>query len=152
MYGFTGGGLPPSVRTIFIEPFEVDANASAAGGISADVQREMQASLVRSLSVRLAGRERADAVVRGRITGYDESSMDPRPGANGRVEVTKSQVRISFDAEIYDVKQDRPLWRGSGLAGVGTYNPGSVQSVEAARAEAIRQIVQKVIDGAQSQW
>ncbi|MDB4947633.1 MAG: Rare lipoprotein [Gemmatimonadetes bacterium] len=148
-YHFTGGGLPAHVRTVFVEQFE---NNTPYGALSADAQRELQAQMIRSLGVRLASREAADAVVRGKISSYQEVQANIRPGDSGRISVNLSEVQIVFDAEIYDVKEDHPLWRGGSISAIGQYDPARNESVEIARAKAIRDMAQKVVDGAQSQW
>lgn len=149
MYGFTGGGLPPNIRTVFIEPFE---NGTPYLQLTTDVQLELQEDLPRSLGVRLAPRNVADAVVRGRISGYEETSANVRPSADqGRVDVLQAEVRITFEAEIYDVRNDRPLFRQSGLSAIGTYNP-TRERVETARTKAVEEVATKLVQGAQSQW
>jgi outer membrane lipopolysaccharide assembly protein LptE/RlpB len=149
LYHFTGGGLPSHVRTVFIEQFE---NDTPYGTLPSDAQRELQESLRRNLGLRLASRENADALVRGRIRDYREVQANITPGQQGRIDVNMSEVQIVFDAEIYDVKQDHSLWRGSSVSAVGQYNPARNESVDAARQKAIRELAQKVIEGAQSQW
>jgi hypothetical protein len=148
-YHFTGGGLPAHVRTVFIEQFE---NDTPYGILSSDAQRELQQDMIRSLGVRLASRENADAIVRGRISDYREVQANVRPGDEGRINVNLTEVQIVFDAEIYDVKQDHPLWRGSSISAIGQYNPARSETVDLARGKAIKDLAQKVIDGAQSQW
>ncbi|HET6762894.1 MAG TPA: LPS assembly lipoprotein LptE [Longimicrobiaceae bacterium] len=149
IYHFTGGGLPSHVRTVFIEQFE---NDTPYGTLPTDAQRELQESLRRNLGLRLASRENADAVLRGHIRDYREVQANVRPGQEGRIDVNLSEVQIVFDAEIYDVKQDRSLWRGSSVNAIGQYNPARNETVDVARSKAIHEMAQKVIEGAQSQW
>src|SRR5690348_10105334 len=67
-YGFAGGGLPSNIRTMAVLPFDNQTT-------SPDVQRElldaMRRELQKRLGVRDASESKADAVVRGVITGYD---------------------------------------------------------------------------------
>ncbi|MET0398437.1 MAG: LPS assembly lipoprotein LptE [Longimicrobiaceae bacterium] len=150
LYSFTGGGLPPNIRTMAVIPFE---NGTTEPVLSTDVQLRLQDQIPRKLGVRLADQRSADAVLRGRITGFDETtpSFRPNPGPGERVDVTGKQVRITFEAEIFDVKQDRSLWKGSGISALGTYQPNSEQA-QAGRQRAIDEMVQKILEGAQSQW
>lgn len=148
-YGFTGGGLPSTVRTVFVEGFQ---NETPYAILTTDVQLALQRELPRDLGVRLASQAAADAVVRGKITGYEELTTNVRPGGQrGTVDVLQYQVQIRFDAEIHHVKEDRLLWRGTGLVAQGTYDPNR-ERVEQARGEAIEELVDKLIQGAQSQW
>ena len=149
MYSFTGGGLPPNVRTVFIEPFE---NATPYLNLTTDVQLALQNDLPSSLGVRLAPRATADAVVRGRITDYREVQANVRASESpGKIDVLQAEVQIQFEAEIYDVKEDKPLYRANGQTAIGTYNPDREQ-VATGRAKAVTEMVQKMVQGAQSQW
>ncbi|HEX2091058.1 MAG TPA: LPS assembly lipoprotein LptE [Longimicrobiaceae bacterium] len=151
LYSFTGGGLPPGIRTLAVTPFE---NGTAEPVLGTDVHLRLQDQVPRKLGVRLADQRVADAVLRGRITGFDETtpafSANPQ-GQRDRINVVMREVRITFEAEIYDVRQDRSLWKGSGVTAIGNYQPGSEQS-QTGRVRAIDQMVQKIIEGAQSQW
>lgn len=149
-YSFTGGGLPPEIRTIAIVPFE---NATAEPVLSTDVQLRLQDEIPRKLGVRLADQRVAHAVLRGRITGFAETAPSFRatPGANDRVDVVQRQVQITFEAEIVDVRGDKSIWKGSGVSAVGNYQPNSEQA-QTGRERAIAEMVQKIIEGAQSQW
>jgi hypothetical protein len=149
-YGFTGGGLPGHVRTVAVLPFE---NETVQPLLETDIQREIQTSFPRNLGVRLAEQALADAVVRGRVTGYEEIAASVRPTgqAGTQIPVIQRQVRILYDAEIYDLREDRPIWRTQGQSVVGTYQPDS-ETPEAGRARAIREIVTRMVEGAQSQW
>lgn len=133
-----------------VVPFE---NATTEPVLSTDVQLRLQDQVPRKLGVRLADQRVADAVLRGRITGFDETTPSFRPdtGRGERVDVVQRQVRITFEAEIYDVRQDRTIWKGSGISALGNYQPGSEQA-QAGRTRAIDEMIQKILEGAQSQW
>lgn len=150
LYSFTGGGLPPHIRTIAVVPFE---NRTAEPVLSTDVHLRLQEEIPRKLGVRLADQRVADAVLRGQITGYNETtpSFRPTPGQQERVEVVQRQVQVTFEAEIYDLRQDRALWKGGGISAMGSYRPGAEQA-QAGRTRAIAEMVQKILEGAQSQW
>lgn len=150
LYGFTGGGLPPHIDTIAVLAFQ---NRTAQPLLSTELQLALQNSLPRNLGVRLASEERADAVVRGRIINYEEAApgIAPNPQRGGQVEVTQRQVRITMEAEIYDVREDKTLWQAGSITAVGNYLPDREQAV-VGQERAIKDLVQKVIDGAQSQW
>lgn len=151
LYSFTGGGLPRHIRTIAVVPFE---NGTAEPVLSTDVTQQLQTQIPRKLGVRLADQRVADAVLRGRITRYEETVPAFRPGAPGTpggVQVVQREIQMTFEAEIYDLREDRPIWKQSGLAAIGRFRPDSEQST-AGRTRAIEELVQKVIEGAQSQW
>lgn len=146
-YSFVGGGLPRHIRTVAIETLE---NETAQPVLSTDLQQEMQDELPRNLGVRLAPSATADAVIRGRVTGYEESVPGLRTGAQNRVDVVQLEVRVTANLEIYDLREDRVLWRNGAVTGVGRYDPD--EQALAGRTRAIEQLVNKLIQGAQSQW
>lgn len=149
LYSFVGGGLPGHIRTVAVEPFE---NATPQPILESEIERRIQEQLPRSLGVRIAAMDAADAVVRGRLTGYDEVAASFRPtDADQRIDVAQREVRITFEAEIYDLIEDRPLWRGQGQTVIGNFQPSS-ETAEEGRARAVEDLVQRIIEGAQSQW
>jgi hypothetical protein len=150
VYSFVGGGLPGHVRTVAVLPFE---NTTPQPLLESELESRMQEELPRNLGVRLAAEDIADAVVRGRITGYQEVAASVRPTneADAPVPVLQRQVRINYEAEIYDMRQDQPLWRGQSQSVVGNFQPDS-EAPEIGRARAIEELVRRIIEGAQSQW
>lgn len=150
MYSFVGGGLPSHVRRVYIEPFD---NETPYQTLTADLLREMQDRLPGSLGVRLASQQTADAIIRGTIKSAEEqtTNFDPTPDATGRITRNEARVQISFDAEIYDVRNDAVLWRGSSVTATGLFDPQR-EDVDDGRRKALEEVVQKLIEGAQSQW
>jgi hypothetical protein len=150
MYSFAGGGLPGHVRRVYVEAFENDTPYQT---LTTDLLRTMQDRLPGSLGVRLAAQQNADAIIRGRIRSADEqtTNFNPSPDAAGRIQRLEARVHVSFDAEIYDVREDRVLWRASGLTAIGNFDP-TREDVEAGRRKALDEVVQKMVEGAQSQW
>jgi len=99
--------------------------------------------------VRDASEERADAVVRGQITAY-ESDVPVSFSANPNETVSaRRQLQITLDVDIVDQKTGKSLWSKKGLTATGEY----AERAEAdGRKLAIQQIVDQIVDGAQSQW
>lgn len=146
MYGFAGGGLPPSVRTIAIVPFENQTS-------STELQQELMARLRRELRGRLgvqeAGEAKATAIVRGNITRYEPDipvafSADPSQAVAAR-----RKLMLTIDIEIYDQVGGRVLWARKGMTAEGEY---AERAEPEGRRQAIEKLVNDVIDGAQSQW
>lgn len=151
LYSFAGGGLPGHIRTVAIQPFD---NGTTQPLLETDIQRALQSELPRKLGVRLADEATADAIVRGRVVGYDEVAASVRPATGPDIEtvpVIQRQIRLTYEAEIYDIQQDEPIWTVSSQAVVGNFQPES-ESAEIGRARAIEELVTRVIEGAQSQW
>lgn len=149
-YSFVGGGLPPHIRTLAVLPFE---NTTSQPLVEAEIEQRIQEELPRNLGVRLAAEGTADAVVRGRVVGYDEVAASIRPVGQDadRIPVLQREVRITYDVEIYDLKEDRSLWRAQAQSVVGNFQPDS-EAVEVGRTRAVQELVRKIIEGAQSQW
>jgi hypothetical protein len=150
MYSFVGGGLPSHVRRVYIQPFQ---NETPYQTLTSDLLRDMQDRLPGSLGVRLSSEQTADAVIRGTIKSAEEqtTNFNPQPDPTGRIQRLEARVQISFDAEIYDIRNDQVLWRGNGITAIGNFEPGR-EDVDDGRRKALEQVVQKLIEGAQSQW
>jgi len=150
VYSFAGGGLPRHIRTVAVVAFE---NETPQPLLESEVEARMQEELPRNLGVRLAAEAAADAVIRGRIVGYDElaSSFRPSQGDDQTVPVVQRQVRITYEAEIYDMREDRSLWRAQSQSVIGNFQPDS-ETPEVGRSRAVQELVRNVIEGAQSQW
>lgn len=150
-YGFTGGGLPGHIRTVAILSFE---NTTSQPLLETDIQRALQVELPRSLGVRIAEESVADALVRGTVSSYDEVVSSVRPTLGGaqddQVPVVQRQVRIVFNAEIYDLRQDQVIWRAQSQSVLGTFAEN--ESQDTGRARAIEELVNRFVEGAQSQW
>ncbi|MFL5385611.1 MAG: LPS assembly lipoprotein LptE [Longimicrobiaceae bacterium] len=150
IYKFTGGGLPTNIRTVYVDLFD---NTTPYDFLRSDVQRQLQDQLPRNLGLRLAPQQTADAIVRGKLSGYDEAVTNFDPNApGGRINSNQTRVQITFDAEIYDVKADRVLWQGSSISAIGLFSREKGETVEVGRRKALEDLVQKLIEGAQSQW
>jgi hypothetical protein len=146
VYGFAGGGLPPTVRTVAVIPFDNQTP-------SAELQQEFMARLRRELKSRLgireAGETQASAVVRGSIIRYEPDipiafSADPNQSVASR-----RKLMLTIDIEIYDQTAGRVLWSRKGMTAEGQYNE---RGEAVGRRQAIEKLVNDVIEGAQSQW
>lgn len=149
LYGLRGGGgFPDDVETVFIAPVE---NRTSQFQIDQELARLLTEQIPRSLGVRLAGQEVADAVVTARITGYTDVAQNYSAGQPGTVQVNQQTVQITAAVQIIDVKRNEILWDSQSLAGRGEYSPESQPDVIAQNL-AIERLVEQIIEGAQSQW
>lgn len=149
-YGFQGGGFPPHIRTIYIEPFE---NETAQFELQGTLFTALVDELPAQLGLRTAGEGSADAILRGRITRYDDVAQNYRPGSADQPVggAISHEVQIGITAELVDVRDNVIRWEAGTLIGRGTYDP-TAQTEEVGQAEAIGNIIEQIIDGAQSQW
>lgn len=148
-YSFQAGSFPPPhVRTIAIEPFE---NETERFEVSSELYDELVRVLPSSLGIQSAGLDVADAVVRGTVTRYDVQAPNYRAGAGGQpAQVLQREVRISIRVEIIDRVQNVILWDSSSENAQGLFAEGAPE--EEGRRAAIELLVQRIVDGAQSNW
>jgi hypothetical protein len=107
-YGFAGGGLPPSIKTVAVLPFD---NQTPEPTLTQEISRAVREAVEQRLGLRQSAEPRADAVVRGSITRYEpDLPVAYQGGEENEVTVTRRQVQITLTVEILDQKQGKPLW------------------------------------------
>jgi hypothetical protein len=139
---------PPHIETIAIEPFE---NETSRFELSAELYDQLLRNLPGALGIRTAGVEIADAIVRGSITRYDVAAPNYRAASGGNApQVLQRQVNISVRVEIIDLVENVILWESANLAAQGEFPEGAPE--EGGRQIAMDLLVQRIVDGAQSNW
>jgi hypothetical protein len=148
-YSFRAGSFPPAhIRTIAIEPFE---NRTNRFELSAELYDQLLTNLPGALGIRTAGADIADAVVRGSITRFDVVTPNYTSGGSGQAaRVVQRQVSIAVTVEIIDLVENVVLWESSNLTAQGEFAEGAPELD--GRTEAIDLLVQRIVDGAQSNW
>jgi hypothetical protein len=147
LYGFAGGGLPPSIKTVALLPFD---NQTAEPTLTQEVGVRVRDAVESRLGLRQASQGQADAIVRGTILRYEpDLPVQYTGGDNRTVNVTRRLVQITVSVEIVDQKQGKPIWQRSGLVLEGEYTPGQEQT---GRNTALDKLVTNIVEGAQSQW
>lgn len=149
-YSFiSGAGLPSHIRTVAILPFE---NETGRFELTQEVHEALLRQLPRALGLNQAGEETADAVISGTIARYSLTAPLYRRGQQAEtVQVLQREVVLQVKVEILDREEYTILWDASNLRVTGQYLDAS-ESEEVGRAEAIELLVQKIVDGAQSNW
>jgi hypothetical protein len=146
LYGFAGGGLPPSIKTVAVLPFD---NQTPEPTLTQEISRAVREAVEQRLGLRQSAESRADAVVRGSITRYEPDLPVAYTGGDSAVTVTRRQVEITVSVEIRDQKQGKALWERNGLTVRGDYEPGREAD---GRQKALDELIVNIVDGAQSQW
>jgi Lipopolysaccharide-assembly len=145
-YGFAGGGLPASIRTMAVLPFD---NQTTSPEVQRELLDAMRRELQHRLGVRDAAESRADAVVRGVISAYDVD-VPVAVSANPSQAVTAvRRLQLTIDVEIVEQANGRVLFQRKGMRGEGDYNE---RAEPEGRKKAIDKIVNDIVEGAQSQW
>jgi hypothetical protein len=145
-YGFAGGGLPAHIRTLAILPFENETP-------SPDLQRELFEAMRRDLRSRLgvrdAPQDRADALVRGVIRIYDVGIPVGFNATETQSVASRRKLQLTIDVQIVDQTTGKTIFERKGLRAEGEY---AERDEAAGRRDAIKRIVNDLIEGAQSQW
>lgn len=146
-YGFSGGGgLPRTLKTVAIQPFD---NQTAAPELQRELFERLRDIMRDRLNLREAPEARADLVVRGTIVTYDVdlplgASADGRNTASNR-----RRLQLTIDIEIVESATSRVLFSKKGLQREGQYAEGAEV---AGRKNAYESIMTDIVEGVQSQW
>ena len=145
-YGFAGGGLPSHIRTMAIQPFD---NETPTPELQRELLEAMRKELQPRLGVRDAPPERADALVKGVVRTYDADvpvgySADPAQAVTSR-----RRLQITLDVSIIDQTTGKTLWEKKSLRAEGEY---AERDEAGGRRDAIKRVVNDIVEGAQSQW
>ena len=149
-YGFQSGTGFVNVRTIAVLPFD---NETTRLELTQELHELMLRNLPRALGLRPAGEDVADAVVRGTITSYQLSTPNYRAtGTQGQSpEVLQRQVTVAVQVEIIDLEQNLILWEDGSLRAEGQFLEAS-QTEDDGKEVALDLLVQRIVDGLQSNW
>ncbi len=149
-YSFRAGSFPPPhIKTIAVAPFD---NETARFELTGEVYDELLRELPRALGIRTAGEDMADAVVRGTITRYDVIAPSYRAAEPGQpAQVLQRQVNIGASIQIVDLVENVILWEDRNVTAQGEFAEAS-ETEDVGRQEAIKLLIQKIVDGAQSNW
>lgn len=148
VYTFSGGGgLPGHIDTIAILPFD---NQTTQFTLTQELTQALSDNVPGRLGLKPGAEETADAILRGTILRYNEraTNYQERPGDPI---IIQRRVEIAISVELFDVTENKVLWSSRSLSAFGEYLPDS-QTEEVGRQLAIENLVQKILDGAQSQW
>jgi hypothetical protein len=147
LYGFAGGGLPSSIKTVAVLPFD---NQTPEPTLTNEVSVAVREAVQSRLGLREASESQADAVVRGTIARYEPDLPVAYQGdQNNQVTVSRRLVQITVSVEILDQRRNKSLWSRSGLLLEGDYTPGQEAD---GRQKALDKLVTNIVEGAQSQW
>lgn len=149
-YSFRAGSFPPPhIETIAVLPFD---NETTRFELSGELHDLLLRNLPSALGIRPAGEAIADAAVVGTISRYDVAAQNYSAGRDGgAAQVNQRTVMLSVSVQIIDRVENVVLWESSGLQSQGYFAEAS-ENEDVGRAEAMELLVQKIVDGAQSNW
>jgi len=149
LYGFNAGtGF--QLDTIAILPFE---NETTRLELTQEIHELLLKEIPAAMGLRLAGEDVADAVLTGTIRDYTLRAPNYRAGAQqgDRPEVLQRQVSLVVGVEVLDVRQNLILWENTSLRTEGQFLE-LTEEEETGKLEALELLVQKIVDGLQSNW
>ena len=148
-YTFSGGGgLPSHVKTIFVAPID---NQTTQFALTEQVTSKMLDAATGKLGAQLGAQESADATIMTTLTRYDDTAMNFASQEEIGAEVFQRRIRLSARVEIIDNTRNEIIWSGASVTGIGEYTPETELELRGQEL-AITDLVQKILDGAQSQW
>lgn len=149
LYSFSGGGgLPSHVETMYVPPVE---NETTRFQLTERVTQGLLEAVRGRLGAQVAAEQASDAVIRVTLTNFSDQAMSFEGREGEGAQVFQRRVSIAASAEIYDRVNDRAIWSSSSLRATGEYAPEE-ENQEVAIDLAIENLIQNIVDGAQSQW
>lgn len=152
-YSFAGGGLPNELKTVAVLPFE---NRTSDPTMAQEANREVREAVQSRLGLRGATEAQADVVVRGTVTRYEPDQPVSYRGtgtSSGQrandVEVSKRLLQLSLDLEMIQTSTGRNLLRTRTFSVDAQYDPGREAT---GRRDALEQLINRLVQEAQSQW
>ncbi len=102
------------------------------------------------LGAQPGSQDNADAIIRTNITNYSDQAVSLQGRQSVGAKVFQRRVTISASVQIVDLHKNRTIW-SSTVSGTGEYAPDQESDQQAIKL-ALDNLIQKVVDGAQSQW
>ena len=103
------------------------------------------------LGLQLASENEADLIVRASIVRYADSPLNFQAREGEPADVFQRRVVITAAVEIFDADRNEIFWSSTSVAGSGEYQP-ETESEDVGEALALDDLIQKIVDGAQSDW
>lgn len=148
-YTFSGGGgLPSHIKTIYVPPVE---NRTTQFALTESLTQGLLEAARGRLGAQLASELDADATIVAEITRYDDSAVNFAGVEDVGAAVFQRRVSITARVEIVDNAANEIIWSAGSVTGVGEYEPATETELEAQEI-ALENLIQRIVDGAQSQW
>lgn len=149
-YTFSGGGgLPSHIETVYVTPIE---NRTTQFGLTQTFTDKLLEAVRRNLGVQLAAEAEADATIVAELTRYSDTAMNFQGVEDVGAAVFQRRVSIVAQVQIIDRSRNEVIWNGTGVMGDGEYSPADPAGETTGQDVALDNLVQKIVDGAQSQW
>ncbi len=144
-----GGGLPSHIGTVYVPPVDNKTTQFALTQVFTDKLLE---AVRRNLGVQLASEAEADATIVASLTRYTDTAINFQGIEDVGAAVFQRRVTISAQVQFVDHSMNEIIWNGTGVVGEGEYSPADPAGESTGQDVALDNLVQKIVDGAQSQW
>lgn len=149
-YTFSGGGgLPSHIETVYVPPIE---NRTTQFALTESFTDKLLEAIRRNLGVQLAAEAEADATIVAELSRYSDTAMNFQGVEDVGAAVFQRRVSIMAQVQIIDRSKNEIIWNGTGVNGQGEYSPADPAGETTGQDVALDNLVQKIVDGAQSQW
>jgi len=136
------------MNTAFVPPVE---NQTTRFTLTERLTQSLLDAVGGKLGLQLAPENEADLIVTASITRYTDVALNFASRDQESALVFQRRVTITANVQILDVERNEIFWSSSSVTGVGEYQPES-EPEEVGEEIAIENLVQKIVDGAQSDW
>jgi hypothetical protein len=148
-YGFSGGGgLPDHMNTAFIPPVQ---NETTRFGLNERLTQSLLDAARGKLGLQLAAQNEADLLITARITRYTDVALNFASRQGEGSQVFQRRITVTANVEIFDTENEEVYWSSNSVSGTGEYSPEQ-EAEEVGEMIALDNLVQKIVDGAQSDW
>ncbi len=148
-YSFSGSSLPGHIKTIAVPTF---GNETLQPGLEREATEAVIEVFVDDGRLNLGGTGSADALVEGRVLGYENQVFGIGAGETAE----EYRVTIRFAVVVKDRVKGKDLWSNDALVAQSTYTVDArgdePSSEEAARAEAIRKAAEDILAHTLEEW
>lgn len=149
-YTFSGGGgLPSHIETVYVPPIE---NNTTQFALTQTFTDKLLEAVRRNLGVQLAAEAEADAMIVAELSRYSDLAMNFQGVEDVGAAVFQRRVSIMAQVQIIDRSKNEVIWNGTAVSGQGEYSPADPAGESTGQEVALDNLVQKIVDGAQSQW
>lgn len=149
LYSFSGGGgLPSHLETVSIPPVE---NETTRFALTEQLTQGLLEAVRGRLGAEVGAERTADAVIQVRLTGFSDEAMSFEAREGEGAEVFQRQITLTAAVEVADRVQDETLWSSGSVRTTGEYAPEE-ESEDVGIRLAMENLIQKIVDGVQSQW
>lgn len=90
-------------------------------------------------------------MIRATITGYADRALNFEAREDVGADVFQRRITIRARVEIIDLQRNEVIWNAPSVTGVGEYDP-ETETEDEGQQLALENLIQKIVDGAQSQW